>query len=220
MANKTPQFDIRPTTISTVASLFDRFHPYKSTGKLSVYTFAVFENEEPVAAFVWQPPPPGAARSVFPELPQGVLTLSRMVAAPKSERRLNHISKPLRHQMKRLIDRTRWPVLITYSDESVGHTGHVYKCSGWQKTERRKAQTLTTEDGRRVSRYSNGVAANHNNVTKGTAWIQRWEHWIAGARADAKPALELFTAHWDKVPIEGKTWRSGAQAYRYERRAA
>jgi hypothetical protein len=220
MANKPPSYDIRPTTIAKVASLFDRFHPYKSTGRLSVYTFGVFENDEVIAAFIWQPPPPGSARSVFEALPQGVLSLSRMVAVPKHERRLNHISKPLRHQMKHLIDRTRWPVLITYSDESVGHTGHVYMCSGWQKTVRRRAPTLTTGEGRRVSRYSNGKSAHHEDVTKGHAWLQRWEHWIAGSRDDVKPAMDLFGTSWAKIPIAGKTWRSGAQAYTYARRAA
>jgi hypothetical protein len=35
--------------------------------------------------------------------------------------------------MNVLIDRTRWPVLVTYSDIGQGHTGHVYKCSGWEK---------------------------------------------------------------------------------------
>lgn len=34
------------------------------------------------------------------------------------------VSKPLRRQMRVEIDRGRWPVLITYSDEGQGHTGH------------------------------------------------------------------------------------------------
>jgi tRNA U34 5-carboxymethylaminomethyl modifying GTPase MnmE/TrmE len=64
-------------------------------------------------------------------------------ALPREERRLRHISKPLKRQMRDLIDRTRWPVLVTYSDEGQGHLGHVYKCSGWQKTTRKRAQVLS-----------------------------------------------------------------------------
>lgn len=215
MANPPPSFDLRETSIAEVAHLFARFHAYRSTGNVAVYAFAVFERTAPVAAFLWQPPPPGAAKSICAELPHGVLTLSRMVAVPKEERRLKHISKPLKHQMRRLIDRTRWPVLATFSDESVGHTGHVYKCSGWQKTDRRRARTLTTPDGRRVSRYSNGEQANHVDATSGHAWIQRWEHWAC----DREHVADMFYTHWDRVAIPGKTWRSGAQAYTYERKA-
>lgn len=144
---------------------------------------------------------------------------------PKDERRLKHISKPLKYQMRRLIDRTRWPVLVTYSDESVGHTGHVYKCSGWQPTMRNKASTLTTTDGRRVSRYSNGKQADHPTAVAGHAWIQRWEHWVRSTVdetcktvGDGAACVALFQEHWDRVAIPGKKWRSGKQAYTYVRR--
>ncbi len=207
-----PPFDIRPTTIAAVGVLFKRFHAYGSTGKVQTYAFAVFENDAPVAAFVWQPPPPQAAKAVCSALPCGVLSLSRMVAVPHDERELRHISKPLRYQMHRMVDRTRWPVLVTYSDESVGHTGHVYKCSGWQPTARNLAKTLTL-DGRRVSRYANGAASVHDGAVEGTAWIQRWEHRVADPAA-------LFSAHWERVPVPGKVWKSGAQAYTYVRKAA
>lgn len=110
-------YDIRRCSIEVVRGLCERFHIYESAGGLAVDAFAVYENGEPVAGYAWQPPPPGAAKGVCPEAPQGVLALSRMVAVPKSDRALKHVSKPLREQMKRMIDRTRWPVLVTYSDE-------------------------------------------------------------------------------------------------------
>lgn len=141
-----------------------------------------------------------------------------MVALPKDQRCLKHISKPLKKQMKSLIDRTRWPVLITYSDESVGHTGYVYECSGWP-TMRRHNPTFTTPDGCRVSSYSAGKHRRPEGE-RGDAWLQRWEHWIAGSPADPQAAIEHFDAHWKRVPVEGKTWRSGAQAYTYERQTA
>jgi hypothetical protein len=210
-----PPFDIRSTTIAQVKDLFERFHVYKSTGRAQAYAFAVFEQEQPIAAFVWQPPPPGAARSVCRELPAGVLALSRMVAVPKSERRLKHISKPLKYQMKRLIDRTRWPVLVTYSDESVGHTGYTYKCSGWSPTARNLASTYTL-NGARVSRYSNGITSVPEGAVAGEAWIQRWEHWAV----PRDQVVSTFDEHWLRVPVPGKFYRSGKQAYTYERRAA
>lgn len=112
--------------------------------------------------------------------------------------------------MLRAIDRSRWPVLVTYSDESVGHTGHVYKCSGWRKTARHKTSTLTV-DGRRVSRYADGRAVSHDGAVIGEAWIQRWEHW------STDDPVAAFAARWRRVPVPGKTWRSGAPAMTYER---
>jgi hypothetical protein len=208
---KAPAYDLRAVPLSAVRGLFERFHVYRSVGRIAAYVFAVIEDDQPVAAFTWQPPPPNAARTVCAALPVGVLALSRMVAVPHDERHLRHISKPLRRQMRALIDRTRWPVLVTYSDESVGHTGYVYKCSGWRATARNRAITLTIDE-RRVSRYSDGKAARHEGALAGEAWIQRWEHHAAD---DPKA---LFEAHWERVAIPGKRWRSGAQAFTYRRR--
>jgi hypothetical protein len=206
---RAPAYEIIEVVLADVAHLFDEHHAYKSTGKVCVYSWAVVEDGAPVAAFLWQPPPPGAARSVAPTCPQGVLALSRMVAVPRERRRLKHISKPLRYQMQHLIDRTRWPVLVTYSDEGAGHNGYTYQCSGWKATVRNRARTQTV-DGRRVSRYSNGANVHHADAVDGWTWIQRWEHWITPVPGT------LFAMHWRRVPT-GRTWRSGAPAYRYER---
>ena len=154
-------FDLRRVHLSIVRDLCERFHGYRSAGGVAAYAFAVFEDGLPVAAYAWQPPPPGAAKSVCPEAPHGVLALSRMVAVPKAERFLRHVSKPLRAQMKHEIDRTRWPVLVTYSDEGQGHTGYVYQCSGWEKTSRRRVEIRTDRAGARASRYSNGKTPAH-----------------------------------------------------------
>lgn len=103
-----------------VKDLCAKFHGYHGAGSVAVYAFGVYEDGEIVAAYAWQPPPLGGAKSVCPQAPHGVLSLSRMVAVPRDQRRLNHVSKPLRYQMRGLIDRTRWPVLVTYSDEGEG----------------------------------------------------------------------------------------------------
>lgn len=223
-----PKYDLREVTVGQVRHLFEAHRAYRSAGRVCTYAFAVFEpepgerereRERVVAAYLWQPPPPQAARSVCTVCSQGVLALSRMVAVPREGRALNHVSKPLRRQMRVLIDRTRWPVLITYSDESVGHDGYVYKCSGWLKTERNLADTYTTSDGRRASRYSNGITKPPEGAERGEAWIQRWEHWAAGGPEDQDPARALLEARWERVPVPGKFWRSGKPAHTYQVRA-
>ncbi len=202
-------FDLRSCSMSVVEDLCREHHGYGSAGKVATYAFAVFENERAIAAFSWQPPPPGAANSVCPEAPFSVLSLSRMVAVPKNERKLKHISKPLRTQMKKLIDRTRWPVLVTYSDEGQGHTGYVYKCSGWTPTRRRKTTTFVDALGARKSRYSDGSSVQ-SNLTRGPdTWIQRWEEWATPVGTVVSFMQE---AKWRRVPIGG-IWRSGSPRY-------
>lgn len=207
-------YDIRDTTLDEVRALCERYHGYGSAGNAAAYVFGVFEATGLVAAYAWQPPPPGAARAVCPEAPHGVLALSRMVAVPAKQRRLNHVSKPLRRQMRNLIDRTRWPVLVTYSDEGQGHTGYVYKCSGWEPTQRVTRPVYVDEDGNRASSYSNGRHGGRSLTRAGATTLQRWEHW-ACTRGSASAWMESHG--WRREVIPGKTWRSGNQAHRYTR---
>lgn len=209
---KQPSFVVQPARLVDVVHLFEEHHAYKSISATSTYCFGVVEDGRYIAAFTWQPPPPGAALSVCSEAPYAVLALSRMVAVPRAERRLRHISKPLRYQMLRLIDRGRWPVLVTYSDEGLGHLGHVYKCSGWTPTTRKLSRQFVGADGTRTSVYRNGRMDLEGLKSIGSSFIQRWEHWACSAGA---AAAHVETAGWFREPIPGKTWRSGAQACRW-----
>lgn len=188
-----PQFDLRPCSVETVSLLVGEHHGYGSMGATATYAFAVYEDDRPVAAFSWQPPPAGAAKNICPDVPASVLALSRMVAVPKDQRRLKHISKPLRRQMKVLIDRGRWPVLVTYSDEGQGHTGHVYKCSGWEKTTRRRARVFLNAAGERASPYSNGRYGTRDLTPGGVTFLQRWEHWACDRSGGGGKHLDGFS---------------------------
>ena len=221
--NRSPKYDLRETTLDVVRALFETHHGYKSVSNSATYCFAVFEDDEPVAAYAWQPPPPGAAKSVCPEAPQGVLSLSRMVATPRptddppGTRRLKHISKPLRRQMDHLIDRTRWPALVTYSDEGQGHNGFVYECSGWTATVKRKTPINENAAGARCSSYSNGKHGTRDLVRVGSTMIQRWENHVC---TKGEAAVWMESHGWRRVPLVGKTWKSGRQAHTYVRVAA
>lgn len=207
---KTPQYNLVELSLKDVKPLILAHHGYKSVGASATYCFGVIEKDQVVAAYVWQPPPCGAAKAVCPECPSGVLSLSRMVAVPRDQRLLNHVSKPLRRQMKLLIDRTRWPVLLTYSDEGQGHTGHVYKCSGWESTLKSKRPVFEDDEGHRRSSYSNGRHDTSKLIRRGFTTVQRWEHWIC----DRGSALNYMVSKgWLRVPVQGKTWKSGSQAY-------
>ncbi|NJN64513.1 MAG: hypothetical protein HC882_06265 [Acidobacteria bacterium] len=205
--------DLRRVNIEVVRDLCERFHGYGSASCTATYAFAAFEADLVVAAYAWQPPPHGAAKNICPEAPHGVLALSRMVAVPKTERHLKHVSKPLRRQMKTLINRGRWPVLVTYSDEGQGHTGYVYQCSGFEKTIRTKAATWFDVEGRRVSRYANGKTGGRDLKRGDPTRIQRWEHWqCERGKADAW----IHDHGYRRVPT-GRVWRSGNAGFKWVR---
>lgn len=204
---------IEACSLETVRDLCALHHGYGGAGGVSVYNWCVMEDKKAVAAFSWQPPAPGAATSVCPEHPAGVLALSRMVAVERPDRVLRHISKPLRRQMRSLIDRTRWPVLVTFSDEGQGHIGHVYKCSGWTKTTRKRVPIFEDGDGRRTSRYSNGKTGSRALIRIGWTFVQRWEHRVCPVGETAQYAE---AQGWRRVP-SGRTYRSGHAAFRWER---
>lgn len=78
---------------------------------------------------LWLPPTRPAAEAVCRDDPwRGVLSLTRLAideAVPT-----NGASFLLGRSM-RLIDRARWPVLVTYADTAEGHTGAIYRATNW-----------------------------------------------------------------------------------------
>lgn len=80
-------------------------------------------------AALWLPPTRRAAEAVAGERWQGVLSLSRLAVAPELPR--NAASFLLARSM-RLLDRERWPTLLTYADTRHGHTGAIYLATGWR----------------------------------------------------------------------------------------
>ena len=205
-------WDLRPASLDTLRPLFEQHHAYKGVGGSATAAFGVYEDGRLVAAYTWQPPPFGCAKAVLPDCPGGVLSLSRMVAVPREERRLRFISTPLRIQMAELLDRARWPALVTFSDEGQGHNGHVYLCSGWQKTARTRTTNFENDQGVRTSKYSNGRSDPTRLQPCGHSWKQRWEHHIVPPE---QAAAHMHAAGWRHEPIPGKVWASGRPAHRW-----
>lgn len=77
---------------------------------------------------LWLPPTRAAGEAVAGDDWRGVLSLSRLVVDPDVP--TNGASFLLGRSM-RLIDRDRWPVLVTYADTNQGHTGAIYKATNW-----------------------------------------------------------------------------------------
>jgi hypothetical protein len=93
-------------------------------------TFGLFhcEDYQLSGAALWLPPTRRAAEKVAGDAWEGVLSLSRLAVDPELPR--NAASFLLAASM-RLLDRDRWPVLLTYADTRHGHTGAIYLATGW-----------------------------------------------------------------------------------------
>jgi hypothetical protein len=78
---------------------------------------------------LWLPPTKPAAVSVAGESWRGVLALSRLCVADDVPK--NGASFLLGASMA-MLDRDRWPVLLTYADTALGHTGGIYKATNWR----------------------------------------------------------------------------------------
>ena len=97
--------------------------------------------------------------------------------------------------------------------DAPGHTGHVYKCSGWQPTERAERVFYVDAEGRRHSIPTSDTRDRGLRVG-GKTVLQRWEH-RACAPGDA---AEWLRRHgWRRAEIPGRVWRSGNPAFRWVR---
>jgi hypothetical protein len=106
---------------------YSRSHPNTATYLHGLRPTGLFQQVEGVAW--WIPPTRTAGEAVAGDGWQGVLALSRLVVAPSVPK--NGASFLLGRSM-RMIDRTRWPVLLTSADTRLGHTGAIYRATNWE----------------------------------------------------------------------------------------
>ncbi len=120
-------------------------HYARGASNTSVYRHGLYEHGpswplvgELRGVALWIPPTKAAGVAVAgqPIGWQGVLCLSRLCVDPDVPR--NGASFLLGRSMA-LIDRTRWPILLTYADAGQGHTGAIYRATNW------------TDDGERLA---------------------------------------------------------------------
>jgi hypothetical protein len=93
----------------------------------------------------------------------------------------------------------------------MGHTGHVYLCSGWLEHGKTKARAFEDDRGRRRSSYACGKTNTKRYRDVGEIELTRWIHRVCPVGYEA----EHMRKHgWVREEIPGKVWRSGNPAYR------
>lgn len=115
-------------------------HYARSAANTSVYAIGLFSpapnNDFLLGAQLWMPTTPTVARSLaaryapdLPNPPAQVLALSRLALIPQLP--TNTASRFLALARTTIIDRTRWPILVTWADTNQGHQGTIYRADNW-----------------------------------------------------------------------------------------
>jgi len=127
------------------------YHYAKGGSNTATYRHGLFKNGSGDCMGIawWIPPTKSAANATYPLNWRGVLALSRMVINPSVPK--NACTFLLAKSMK-LIDRGKWPCLVTYADEWQGHTGTIYKACNWVYFGMTKPEAVYVKDGRMIAR--------------------------------------------------------------------
>lgn len=157
---------VRDTAPAIGRQLVIAYHYSRSTSNTATYLHGLFPagafwEMECVGVAWWIPPTKSAALATYPDNWQGVLSLSRLAIAPSAPK--NSASYLLGASM-RLIDRNRWPCLVTYADEWQGHTGAIYRATNWQYAGMTAPEATYTLHGRMTARKAGPHTRTHEEM--------------------------------------------------------
>lgn len=128
---------MRPVPAAEARPFIVEHHYARGTSTTAVYVFGLFPRAWDLLAGVtwWLPPTRVAAESVAGPEWRRVLALSRMAVHPAAPK--NACTFLLARSVRAIRQEKRFTALVTYADESQGHTGGVYRAAGWAYAGRR-----------------------------------------------------------------------------------
>tara|TARA_R100000426_G_scaffold86661_1_gene68681 strand:+ start:1406 stop:1984 length:579 start_codon:yes stop_codon:yes gene_type:complete len=149
------------------AADFIREHHYAKGCSKRGATFGLKRRSdgELMGAALWLPPTKNAAMNACrldekdPDRWRGVLSLSRLAVHPDVP--TNGASFLIGRCCRILRKRGKYHLLVTYADESQGHTGAIYKATNWKQAGKTKPEPRwLSEDGRQVARKATRTRTN------------------------------------------------------------
>ena len=145
-------WSVKQITLTKAGGFVEKWHYAHKAGALAHRCFGLFYKGDLTTIHgvaVWNPPPPGAAKSVDKVNHQTVLGLSRFCLV--EDRPENSGSFLISGGIK-LLDK-RWRTLLTYADTAENHTGGLYRASNWNYSGlTRKNPVYRDKNGHLVSR--------------------------------------------------------------------
>jgi len=150
---KASEWEVRSVSLDTARHLVVAHHYARGASNTATYLHGLFRRgslwEASCCGVAWWIPPTKSAAIATDANWQGVLALSRLVIVPDVPK--NACSFLLSSSM-RAIDRSRWPCLVTYADERMGHTGTIYRATNWQEVGVTAPEAAFVLNGRTVAR--------------------------------------------------------------------
>lgn len=147
------EWEVRPAPFQEARSLVTSLHYSKGGSNTFVYVDGLYKigGNELMGVAWWLPPTRVACESVNKEQWKRVLSLTRLVVSPEVP--TNAASFLLSKSVLRIKKDRRFVSLVTYADESQGHTGGIYRASNWMYVGRTGPypRWLCPSTGRQVS---------------------------------------------------------------------
>lgn len=133
------------------AALFISAHHYaRGCSNTAVYLHGLYKSDLLVGCALWLPPTKVCAMTVHGDW-RRVLALSRLVIAPSEPQ--NAASFLIGASVQRIRRAGKWVALVTFADQSQGHTGAIYKATNWTYVGQTKPEARWEDaTGRQVAR--------------------------------------------------------------------
>ena len=128
---RTSEWEVRSVPLKDARLLVVEYHYAKGGSNTACYVHGLYNKITGVLHGIvwWLPPTRVACESVNRDEWKKVLSLTRMVMIPGTPK--NACSFLLSRSVRLIKKEGRFVSLVTYADESQGHTGLVYKASNW-----------------------------------------------------------------------------------------
>lgn len=159
-------WEVRTVSMSRSAEIVRDHHYAKGVPNTRTYLHGLFPkaatfDAQCIGVAWWIPPTKSAALASYPDNWQGVLSLSRLAVVPGMP---TNAASFLIGASMRLVDRFRWPCLVTYADTWQGHTGAIYRATNWLYRGLTKPERIYTLNGRMIARKAGPKTRRHDEM--------------------------------------------------------
>lgn len=130
-ALKSEDWEVRHASLSEARAMVEQHHYAKGGSNTAVYIHGLYRKSDgSLQGIVWWLPPTRVACESVNKLEwKKVLSLTRMVVLPDVPK--NACTFMLSRSVRLIRKDKRFVSLVTYADESQGHSGGVYRAANW-----------------------------------------------------------------------------------------